>query len=61
MTQVDPYYTDTDSEDPVYHIYDDCPAGERVIKDGNAEQGQGPLGEFRLCDFCARKQTTGKF
>jgi hypothetical protein len=52
------YHTDTDPEDPVRHIYDDCPAGERVIKDGNDLAGDGG---YRLCDFCATKQTTGKF
>jgi len=61
MAKVQPYYTDTDPQDPVYHIYDDCPAGERVIKDGNAQAGKGPNGDYRLCDFCASKQTTGKF
>jgi H+-transporting ATPase len=58
MALVSAYHTDTDPEDPVYHIYDDCPAGERVIKDGNDKPGTGG---YRLCDFCARKQSTGKF
>jgi len=52
------YHTDTDPEDPVHHIYNDCPADERVIADGNAIQGDAGL---RLCDFCARQNATGKF
>jgi hypothetical protein len=60
MAQADPYHTDTDSEDPVYHIYDDCPAGERVIADGNDIQGTGGI-EFGLCKFCKSKRDTGKF
>jgi hypothetical protein len=55
--QVAPYHTDTDPEDRCYHIYDDCPAGERVIKDGNSQPGK--LGH--LCKFCANKQSTGRF
>jgi hypothetical protein len=58
MTRVAAYHTDTDPEDPVHHVYDDCPAGERVIKDGNAVQGTGG---FRLCDFCNTKNLTGHF
>jgi hypothetical protein len=58
VTLVNAYHTDTDAEDPVYHIYNDCPAGERVIKDGNAIVGTGG---FRLCDFCSNKSQTGKF
>jgi hypothetical protein len=58
MTLVNAYHTDTDPEDPVHHISDDCPAGERVIEDGNAIEGTGG---YRLCDFCSNKQKTGKF
>lgn len=58
MTLVPAYHTDTDPEDPVHHVYDDCPAGERVIRDGNAISGTGG---YRLCEFCERKQTTGRF
>ena len=43
-----------------YHIYDDCPAGERVIRDGNKVSGTGGV-EFTLCDFCNNKQKTGRF
>jgi hypothetical protein len=58
MGSVSAYHTDTDPEDPVHHVYDDCPAGERVIKDGNAVAGSGG---FRMCDFCTNKLNTGKF
>jgi len=58
MSLVPAFHTDSDPEDPVHHIYDDCPAGERVIADGNKVAGTGG---FRLCDFCANKQKTGKF
>lgn len=58
MSLVTAFHTDTDPEDPVHHIYDDCPAGKRVIEDGNAIQGTGG---FLLCDFCTNKQTTGTF
>ena len=55
--KVAPYHTDKDPEDPCYHIYDDCPAGERVIKDGNKVPGV----YGHLCKFCAKKQRTGSF
>ncbi len=58
MALVNAYHTDTGPEDPVHHIYDDCPAGKRVIEDGNPIQGEGGN---PLCDFCSSKQTTGKF
>ena len=58
MGLVSAYHTNTDPEDPVHHIYDDCPAGERVIKDGNAIPGTGG---YRMCDFCTNKLNTGKF
>jgi hypothetical protein len=58
MALVDPYHTDTDPEDPVYHIYDNCPAGERVIADGNAKPGTNG---WDLCKFCKSNRDTGKF
>jgi hypothetical protein len=58
MALVPAYHTDTDPEDPVYHVYDDCPAGERVIEDGNDIPGDGG---YRLCDFCKTKTETGHF
>ena len=31
MAKIPEYHTNTDPEDPVYHVYDDCPAGKQVI------------------------------
>jgi hypothetical protein len=56
--RVYPYHTDKDPEDPVHHIYDDCPAGEHLIRDGNRIGGDGG---FRLCKLCKSKQDTGHF
>jgi hypothetical protein len=36
---VSAYHTLTDPEDPVHHVYDDCPAGEVVIANGNDQPG----------------------
>ena len=48
--KVDPYHTLTDPEDPVHHIYSDCPRGKEVIDNGNAQPGTNG---YRLCDVCA--------
>lgn len=58
MGLVNPYHTNTDPADPVHHVYDDCPAGERVIKDRNAQSGTS---NYPLCKFCNSKLLTGKF
>jgi hypothetical protein len=58
MTKVPAYHTNKDPEDPRHHVYDDCPAGERVIKDGNKQPGTGG---FPMCKFCRSKLNTGKF
>jgi hypothetical protein len=57
MSKVAPFHTSSDEEDPKYHTYNDCPAGERVIKDGNAVPGVNGT----LCDFCKTKDRTGHF
>ena len=31
MAKVPEYHTNTDPEDPVYHVYDDCPAGKQAV------------------------------
>ena len=59
MAKVEPYHTSSDEDDPVYHWHDDCPAGERVIADGNKVDGEGT--GRRPCDFCTNKDQTGKF
>jgi len=58
MARVPAYHTTTDPEDPVHHVYDDCPAGEQVISNGNNVAGSAG---YRLCDFCDSKSKTGKF
>jgi len=58
MGLVPAYHTLTDPQDPVHHIYDECPAGERVIKDGNAKPGENG---WPLCKFCKTKEATGHF
>jgi hypothetical protein len=55
--KVAPYHTSSDEDVAVYHIYDDCPAGERVIADGNSVPGY----RGRLCDLCATKDAGGHF
>jgi hypothetical protein len=57
MGKVGAYHTSSAGFEPRYHIYDDCPAGDRVIKDGNNVDGQVGY----LCHFCANKEQTGKF
>jgi len=46
MAKVPEYHTNTDPADPVYHVYDDCPAGKRVFADGSNVEGTGG---FVLC------------
>lgn len=59
MAKVD-YYHSKEEADSKYHWYDDCPAGERVIKDGNKEDGTGGS-DHEACKFCTNKDNTGKF
>lgn len=58
MAKRNEYHTNKDPGDPVHHIYKKCPAGEQIIRDGNAIPGTGG---FRLCELCAKKDRTGKF
>ena len=58
MAKVLEYHTNTDPGDPVYHVYDDCPAGKRVFADGSNVEGTGG---FVLCALCKTKPTTGHF
>ena len=57
MGMVSPYY-DASAEGSVHHVYDDCPAGERVIDDGVAYPGDGGN---ELCAVCDEKLKTGDF
>jgi hypothetical protein len=58
MAKIPEYHTNTDPEDPVYHVYDDCPTGKRVIANGNNVAGTGG---FVLCTLCKTKPATGHF
>lgn len=58
MAKVPAFHTTTDPTDEVYHVYDDCPAGEVVIANGNDVPGEN---NWRICDFCDNKNKTGKF
>src|ERR1039458_3742920 len=42
---------------PVYHVYDDCPTGKRVIANGNNVAGTGG---FILCTLRSEKRRVGK-
>jgi len=59
MTQVGSYHSSSREDHPVYHRHTNCPAGERVIEDGNAMAGQGV--ERDPCKFCQKKDDTGRF
>lgn len=58
MGFVPAYHTLTDPEDPVHHIYDDCPSGEVVIRNGNDVLGENG---WPMCDRCATKLVLGHF
>jgi hypothetical protein len=58
MAKIPEYHTNTDPEDPVYHVYDDCPAGKQVIADGNNVEGTG---SFVLCTLCKTKNGPRRF
>jgi len=55
--KVAPYHTKNDETPAKYHTWNDCPAGERIIKDGNKVSGMNGT----LCDFCKTKDLTGHF
>jgi len=50
--------TNSDPEDPVYHVYDDCPAGKQVLADGNNVEGTDG---FDLFTPCKTKPAAGHF
>jgi hypothetical protein len=49
------YWTTTDEEPAVYHIYEDCSEGEKILK-GNREDGPVPPAGRRLCDVCKKRR-----
>jgi hypothetical protein len=58
MGEVDPYHSSKDPRYPVYHVYDDCPAGERITKAGDDVAGDN---NWLLCKFGQNMADAGKF
>jgi H+-transporting ATPase len=50
---VNPFHTDTDPEDPVYHDQSECPYGQEIKRNGNNKPGTAGR---RRCDWCARNR-----
>jgi len=48
------YWTKTEEDKPVYHVYNDCPEGEK-IEAKNKETGTAPAGR-KLCEVCAARR-----
>jgi H+-transporting ATPase len=46
---VDPFHTDTDVDEPVYHDLCACPYGQAITRDGHALAGDGGR---RRCEWC---------
>ncbi len=49
------YWTKTEEEPNVYHIYDDCSEGEKILPENREEGGIPPFGRA-LCEVCAKKR-----
>jgi hypothetical protein len=47
------YWTKTDEEPNVYHTYDDCSEGEKILAE-NREEGEPPS-DRQLCEVCAAR------
>ena len=58
MPYIGAYHTLTDPGDPVHHVYDDCPAGKVVIRNGNNIAGDNG---WDMCQFCTNKLLRGEF
>ena len=58
MGHVAPFHSINIPENPVFHIYSDCPAGQLVIRDANDTDGEGGL---PVCKFCRNKLSMGSF
>jgi len=48
-SEVSPFHTETDHDDPVYHDNSDCPYGREIKNNGNDEPGEDGR---RRCDWC---------
>jgi hypothetical protein len=49
------YWTKTEEEPNVYHIYDDCSEGEKILPE-NREEGSIPPFGRAFCEVCAKKR-----
>jgi hypothetical protein len=49
-TPLGAYYTTTEEEDPVFHVWSNCPEGEK-IEDKNKKR---TLLDRHFCEACAR-------
>jgi hypothetical protein len=47
------YWTKTDEEPDVYHTYDDCSEGKKILPE-NREEGDPPSNR-ELCEVCAAR------
>jgi hypothetical protein len=47
------YWTKTDEEPNVYHTYDDCSEGKKILAE-NREEGDPPS-DRELCEVCAAR------
>jgi hypothetical protein len=47
------YWTKTDEEPNVYHTYDDCSEGKKILPE-NREEGNPPSNR-ELCEVCAAR------
>lgn len=48
------YWTNSEEDKPVYHLYDDCPEGEK-IEAKHREEGAYPPPDRTLCEICAER------
>jgi len=47
------YWTTSREPKPVYHVYNDCPEGQK-IENKDRETGEPPTG-YRMCEICEAK------
>ena len=47
------YWTTTEEDKAVYHIYEDCSEGEKILPE-NREDGDPPA-DRTLCEVCAER------
>ena len=54
------YWTTSEEDKNVYHIYDDCPDGKQIEDENRKEDPVAPAGRV-LCARCRSKRDTGEF